>query len=125
MPSSTEVTWLLELTLAPDADDTFTTLMEEMVTGTRESEPGTLIYEWSISADRRTVWILERYTDSDAVMTHMGTFGGRFAGRFLAILTPVRLVVTGSPDERVRKALEGLHPAWGGARGWFHALGRL
>lgn len=119
MPSSPEVSWLLELTLAPNSTDTFTTLMTEMVTGTRENEPGTLIYEWSISGDGRTVWILERYRDSDAAMTHLGTFGSRFAERFLAILTPVRLVVTGSPDERVRKALEGLRPAWGAPVGGF------
>lgn len=119
MPSSTEVSWLLELTLTPNTAEAFTTLMQEMVSGTRENEPGTLIYEWSISADGHTVWILERYTDSDAVLTHLGTFSGRFAERFLAMLTPVRMVVTGLPDERVRKALEGLHPAWGVPVGGF------
>ncbi len=119
MPSSTEVSWLLELTLAPNTTEAFTTLMGEMVAGTRENEPGTLIYEWSTSADGSTVWILERYRDSDSAMIHLGTFGSRFAERFLAILTPVRMVVTGSPDERVRKALEGLHPAWGAPVGGF------
>lgn len=119
MPSSPEVSWLLELTLAPDAAGTFTTLMGEMIAATRENEPGTLIYEWSLSEDGRTIWILERYRDSDAVMIHLGTFGSRFAERFLAILTPVRMVVTGSPDDRVRNALEGLHPAWGAWVGGF------
>ncbi len=52
-------------------------------------------------------------------MIHLGTFGRRFAERFLAILTPVRMVVAGSPDERVRSALEGLHPAWGAPVGGF------
>lgn len=119
MPSSPEVSWLLELTLAPDTTKAFMTLMGEMVAATRENEPGASIYEWSTSSDGHTVWILERYRDSDAVMTHLGTFGSRFAERFLALLTPVRMVVTGSPDDRVRKALEGLHPAWGAPVGGF------
>jgi quinol monooxygenase YgiN len=103
-----DVSWMLELNLQPGREKDFRTLMNEMVTATRANEPGTLIYEWNTSADGSVCHLYERYIDSAAAMTHLGTFGGKFAARFLEILKPVRLVLYGSPSQKVRDALAGV-----------------
>ena len=40
-------------------------------------------------------------------MTHLASFGEKFAERFLAILEPTRLVVYGNPSSEARGALAG------------------
>lgn len=86
--------------------------MDEMVAATRANEPGALNYEWSTNSDGKLCHIYERYVDSAAVMTHMATFGERFAGRFFAIFKPLRVVVYGSPDKEVKEAFAGNKPLY-------------
>jgi len=109
---SSNVSWMLELEVQPGREGDLKALMAEMVGATQANEPGALNYEWSTSADGKRVHLHERYADSAAVMTHLGTFGERFAERFLAILKPVRFVVYGSPDAAVRGALADFGPVY-------------
>ena len=104
---ATDVSWILEVKVQPGREKDFLDLMNEMVAATHASEPGTLAYEWSTSADGSVCHIFERYADSTAVMTHLATFGEKYASRFLEVLKPVRFVVYGSPNEDVKKALAG------------------
>lgn len=108
---SAQVYWTLELEVQGGSNE-FTTLMKDMVKATQTNEPGTLSYEWSTSADSKVCHIYERYVDSAAVMTHLGTFGENFAGRFLEILKPIRFVVFGSPSDEVKEALAGFNPTY-------------
>jgi hypothetical protein len=103
---------MLELSIQPGREQDFRALVEEMVGAARRDEAGTLDYEWSTSADGTVCHIFERYADSAAVLTHLTTFGERFAGRFLEILTPVRFVVYGSPSQEVKAALGGFGPVY-------------
>ncbi|MBA2291920.1 MAG: hypothetical protein H0W15_05620 [Gemmatimonadales bacterium] len=41
-------------------------------------------------------------------MIHIGTFGEKYAGRFMGVFTPTRLTVYGSPSTEVRNALDGM-----------------
>ena len=107
---SDHVAWLLELTIKPGEFDNFKALMEEMVAATQANEPGALKYEWSVNEDNTVCHIYERYADSAATMIHLGTFGEKFAGRFMSVLTPTRFMLYGSPDEQVKSALAGLKP---------------
>jgi len=109
---SQPIAWLLELEIVAGKDAGFRALMVEMVAATQANEPGALSYEWGVSPDGRQCHIYERYADSAALMTHLGTFGQRFAARFLEVLKPVRFVVYGSPDEAARQALAGLNPVY-------------
>ncbi len=113
-----QVYWTLELEVQGGSDE-LTTLMNDMVTATQTNEPGTINYEWSTSADGKVCHIYERYVDSAAVMTHLDTFGEKFAGRFLEILKPVRFDVFGSPSEEVKEALAGFSPTYMQAVGSF------
>jgi len=108
---SDHVSWLVELAVKPDGIDNFRALMDEMVEST-QAEPGTLIYEWSISDDSTVCHLYERYADSAAAMTHSGTFGEKFAERFLVAATPTRLVVYGSPTDEVIQGLSGFGPVF-------------
>jgi len=105
----TSVYWILELNVQAGRENDFRGLMAEMVAATRAHEPGTLNYEWSTSADGSVCHIFERYVDSAAVMTHLATFGEKYAARFQEVLKPVRLVVYGSPDQAVKEKLAGFH----------------
>ena len=109
---SSYVSWILELDIQEGRESDFRALMGEMVDATEANEPGTLAYEWSTSEDGGRCSLYERYVDSAAVLTHLGTFGERFADRFLEIMTPVRLVVYGSPNAAVKDALAGFDPVY-------------
>ena len=105
----TQVSWLLEVAVKPGQLDTFRALMQEMVASTR-AEPGALSYAWFVSDDGVVVHLYERYADSAATLTHVGTFGEKFAGRFLAAVDPTRFTVMGSPSDEVQAALSGFGP---------------
>ena len=104
---SNNVYWVLELAIKPGELDNLKALMKEMVEATQAKEPNTLNYEWSISKDNKSCHIYERYTNSVATMTHLGTFGEKFAERFMAAVEPTRFVVYGNPNDEVKKALSG------------------
>ncbi len=109
---NSHVSWMLELQVQDGRENDFRALMTEMVSATDANEPGALNYEWSTSSDGKQCHLYERYEDSAATMTHLGTFGERFAGRFLEILKPTRFVVYGSPSTEVRGALAGFNPVY-------------
>jgi quinol monooxygenase YgiN len=109
---SAQVSWILELEIHQERQDDLRKLAAEMVAATKTNEPGTLDYEWSISADGHHCHIFERYVDSAALLAHVATFGEKFAGRFLEIMTPVRFVVYGSPSPAARDAIADFKPAY-------------
>lgn len=109
-----EVYWVLELEVKAGRDADFQALKGEMIAATEANEPGTLSYEWTTSEDGRRCHIYERYRDSTALLTHLATFGERFAQRFLDILTPTRFVVYGTPTPAAREGLAGLEPIYFG-----------
>lgn len=106
------VSWMLELNIEPGRESDFRALAREMVSATKANEAGTVAYEWSANAEGTVCHIFERYVDSGAVLTHLGTFGEKFASRFLDILQPVRFLVYGSPSAAVKDALAGFNPVY-------------
>jgi quinol monooxygenase YgiN len=109
---SNHVSWMLELEVQPGRENDFRTLMAEMVQATQANEPGALDYQWSTSADGKLCHLFERYADSAAALTHLGTFGTKFAARFMEVLKPTRFVVYGSPNASVKEALAGFNPVY-------------
>lgn len=114
------VSWILEMQVQPGRADSLRALMEEMVSNTHAHEPGALNYEWFMNADGSQCHLYERYADSAAALTHCQTFGARFAGRFMSLLTPTRCTVYGAPDSAVQGALSALHPIYMGQAAGFH-----
>jgi quinol monooxygenase YgiN len=102
---SHHVAWMLHMTVAPGRQAELQALMEEMVAATIANEPGTLEYEWSLSADGSECHLWERYADSEAALIHMGTFGATYAERFFSLLTPTAFHLYGAPNAEVREGL--------------------
>lgn len=109
---SGQVSWILELDILEGRENDLRRLAAEMISSTNVNEPGTLAYEWSISADGKRCHIFERYADSVALLAHAATFGEKFAGHFLEILRPVRFVVYGEPSAAARDAIADLQPVY-------------
>jgi quinol monooxygenase YgiN len=102
MPS--HVSNLFTLSLDPKDFPAFEVLVSEIV-GATQKESGTLIYEYSVNADRTVAHILERYR-SDAVVSHVDNTFAPFAERFLSLVKITGLVVYGNPDAEIRKRLD-------------------
>jgi quinol monooxygenase YgiN len=117
---SDTLSWNLRLALRDGRLEEFRSLMHEMVEST-QSEPGTQAYEWFLSKDGATCHIYERYSDSEAALAHLGTFGAQFAERFLACVEPTALHVYGTPSDAARGALDGFGAVY---LGWFGGFSR-
>jgi quinol monooxygenase YgiN len=100
------VSWNLQLAVREGRLEALRSLMDEMVASTR-SEPGTLAYEWFISADETVCHLYERYRDDAAALAHIGRFGAVFAERFFACVEQTGFHVYGGAGPDVRAALDG------------------
>ena len=96
--------WVLELDVYAGGLDSFRVLMTEMVAAASR-EPGTLNYEWHISADGRACHIYVRYRNCAAVMDHMASWDGNFSRRFTLLAGITRMSVYGAADAVVKATL--------------------
>jgi quinol monooxygenase YgiN len=94
-------------------------VMTDLATSAESDEPGTLIYEWSVSEDGSKLTTYERFADADAALTHLGGFGPH-AERFMAAVTPTRVTVFGSPSAALKEALAAFAPTYFSQIGGFH-----
>lgn len=117
---SAHVEWLLETKIADGKRGDLDDLMARMVKATFEDEPGTLTYEWYVTDDNSRCLIIERYTDSDAALVHLGNFGANFAGEFLSLVTPERFTVMGQSSDALREALAAFGAEFVGFSAGFH-----
>ncbi len=106
------VHWIIEFDVKDGRLETLKPLAGELVAATKANEPGALIYEYFITEDGKELHISERYADSAAVITHLKTFGAKFADRLFALVDFKRVVVYGNPDSEVRAALASFHPTY-------------
>jgi quinol monooxygenase YgiN len=95
------VYWLIEASIKEGEIENVKGLMNEMIEKTKADEPGALFYEWSISDDEKTLYLFERYKDSQAVLAHMDSFGKNFASRFMGSLEIRKFQTFGDPNEAV------------------------
>ena len=71
MPAT--VHFVVDLTINDGQLASFQAIAQEMIARTRE-EPGSLAYEWFMSADQRHCRVFETYRDADAVNAHLNGF---------------------------------------------------
>ncbi len=75
----------------------------------QQKDPGTLEYDWYFNNSQTECVVRETYSDSNAVMAHMGNLGELLAqGTELADLS---LEIYGDPSEELSNAAAGLNPA--------------
>ncbi len=100
------VSYIVEISIKSGQLDNFKALAEEMVQSTH-NEPNTLTYEWFLSDDNKTCHNYERYADSTTLMTHLATFGEKFAERFTNAADITRFTVYGAPNDELKGLLGG------------------
>lgn len=99
--------WIFELTIKEGQLDNLKKIMQEMVDSTKENEPATLAYEWTISEDKTKCHIHERYTDSIATLNHLATFMEKFASRLMETGDSTSFIVYGNPSAEAKAVLDG------------------
>jgi len=71
-----------------------------------QAEPGTLVYEWYVSADGTRCDIHERYADNAAFLAHASGVGP-FMQRLMTMVTPSATALYGKPDEKSKAMVAG------------------
>ena len=84
--------------------DEFVRTAQEMSDVVSKGETGALTYEWTISRDSSTCFIIERYASSAAALNHSKIFREQLAVKFNAVLEFAGMTVYGNPNEELRKA---------------------
>jgi len=100
-----QISWWVELIVRPGCLDEFEMLTGEMVAST-QTEAGVLAYQRYISEDRETVYVHERYENSDAAVAHLVKFAATFGERYGILVTRKRFVVFGDPNDALRTLLD-------------------
>jgi quinol monooxygenase YgiN len=114
---SNQISWNLEVEILPGKLEDFRAVARDLIADT-ESQPGTLDYEWHLSSDNKVAHIIERYTDSAALLTHVSGFS-KFAARFMGSCKPVRFSVYGDLSAEAKADLAGLNPVYYSTIGGF------
>lgn len=98
------VSYLLELTIEPGKLEEFNSLASGFISSVNKDEPGTLGYLWHLSEDNKKALLLETFTDSDALLTHLGNVGPTLPN-LLAVAPITRFEVLGAISDAAREAL--------------------
>lgn len=108
---SPQVYWDLSATVNPGRLDDFRQLVVEAVANTAK-EPKTLEYQYSLSPDQKSIDIVERYVDTNAVVTHVNGFKAKFGKRFMEDVMPTHFAVYGPVSAEAKAVLAGFNPVY-------------
>ena len=86
--------------------DAFKNLVPQFISTVKEKDPGTLNYDWYLNEKNLECTVLETYTDSDALLTHVAHVGELL--QKLSELSEIRLEVYGNPSKQLLAAVEGM-----------------
>jgi len=114
---SEELYWILEVDILPGQLANFESVARDLIAATT-NEPDTLGYEYALNADETVCHIYERYKNSEAVLTHVRSFGN-FAERFMQACCPTRCYVYGNVSEEVKASIGDLRPVYFSLLGGF------
>jgi quinol monooxygenase YgiN len=101
------VSFTVSLAINADKFNEFESTAQEMVAGSRK-EPGTLGYDFYLSADRTKCRLLEHYADADAVLAHMtGPVVRELVPKMLEFSMVTGFEVYGDPGVKASEVLAG------------------
>lgn len=98
-----------EVSIPEGTIDEFKKLASEIIDRVEATEPETLSYEWFLSEDQRTCYVVQLYQDSEAVMAHLKNIGD-LSGPLHELAPLTGLAVFGTPSDELRQALEPAGP---------------
>jgi quinol monooxygenase YgiN len=101
------VRFMVDFTIADGKFETFERISKEMI-AVSQNEPGTLAYDWYLSADRMRCRLYESYIDGDAVLAHLsGPAVQTFVPQLLETSKLTGFEVYGDPGPAAAKMLAG------------------
>jgi quinol monooxygenase YgiN len=74
-------------------------------------EPGTLIFEFSVQPDGKTVDLLEMYQNAEAFVAHIKHMRAAF-GQEAQIRKPGKIIIFGSPNAELKELLARRDPVY-------------
>jgi quinol monooxygenase YgiN len=102
------VRFMVDFTIVDGKFETFERISKEMI-AVSQNEPGTLAYDWYLSADRMRCRLYESYTDGDAVLAHLsGPAVQTLVPQLLETSKLAGFEVYGDPGPAASKMLAGL-----------------
>jgi len=102
------VRFVVEFNIHDGKFDAFDAIAKEMIAGT-EKEPGSLAYDWCLSADRRRCRLLETFADEAATVAHANSaVVTQLVPKLLENSSITRFEVYGEPGPEARAILAGL-----------------
>jgi quinol monooxygenase YgiN len=116
-----KVHFVVSLAIHEGKLDQFESIAKTMIAGTLK-EPGALVYDFFLSADRKRCRLLETYADANATLAHCtGPVVQGLVPKMLETSSITGFEVYGDPGAEATKILAGVgaevFPLW-------HALGR-
>lgn len=106
-----QISWQVELQIKPGQLDALRALTREMVESAK-GESGTLTYERFISEDSQVVYVLERYIDSTAAVTHLKAFVSTYGERLAKTIDRKQFNVFGTPSVELKEVLDRFGAAY-------------
>ena len=101
------VQFTIDLRINDGQLEEFESLAKAMCAAT-QVEPGALTYAWYLSDDRKHCRLVERYSDGNAVVTHLsGRAVEEFVPRLLTVSKLTRFEVHGDPGPKAGAMLAG------------------
>jgi len=88
--------------------DEFKQLAEQFLVSVKEKDQDTLQYDWFFSKDQTECVVRERYTDSNAIFSHLANLGDLF-GKILQV-SDFSVEVFGEPSQELINATTDLKP---------------
>lgn len=99
--STTRIRLLVDINIHPGKFAEFEAIARQMV-AVSESEPGTLAYNFVLSADRTRARLVEGYTDVAAISAHfMGPAVQQLVPQLMQFASPARMEIYGDPGPQV------------------------
>jgi len=116
--SASAVRFMVSFAIRDGSHDAFERVARVMSAGSQK-EPGTLAYQWYLSADRTRCRLFEAYVDADAVRAHLtGPVVQELVPKLLESGSVAGFEVYGDPGPEASAILAGLgaavFPAWHG-----------
>jgi len=96
--------------VVPEQMDNFKSLAKRIAAAVAE-EPGTLVFEFSVHPDGKTVDLLEMYQNAEAFVAHVKHMRAEF-GQEVNPRKPGKIVVFGSPNAEMKEILARRDPVY-------------
>jgi quinol monooxygenase YgiN len=116
--TSHNVRFTVGLTINQGKVDDFESIALTMIAGSQK-EPGTLVYDFHLSADRQRCRLVETYVDADSALAHLtGPVVQQLVPKLLGTSSVTSFEVYGDPGPAAAQMLAGLgaeiFPLWHG-----------